>query len=601
MLKKIIISIMLFSYIFNITNTGYSANQNTKLALTSNLEYLKILGALYKTNIRDLQTIRKIAPDKYEQFISENYTKNYQPTLKKNWDSLSQKQKKFFFYVGVNLTLFSKIRMLSFSTIDYLAEFVQNYGDQEIIQDNFEIMLSLIPSDTNFWGSLFSDDNSLLYVKFLEKFLLSFGIIKAKHEQKINNSSYKDSSDSVKTAVDKFLGLLLKNRLKIKDEKSAKKIIENFSKKNVFFLRNQLFLSPEVWDTQTVIFLGNNCPEILMEYTLFELTQNADTISDLAIEQNDLEASETILKTENEFLEKLNSSEKATQFGLIRGVYNEDLHLAILSQLTRKRHLAFIKALETKNIRILNLLLKYQAQIEKKVRDYYSERKKLLGRNSHTEIADIEKTKPSKQKKSAQYFNQIAGRSNLYIPETGDNELPVYEYFQREIELLLAHQKIAIEVIKTADSALINYKYEDGNTIAYSLMQIAIKRNNLPLVTAILDNPKLDILTKNKQNESLLDLIYKKISLKQYPALATKTNLAVIRNNITKENIKQKIKSPSDEKINKIIEILEFLINSQINITSALIPKLDALIFNSAENNNLIDIKKLQQIRTMGV
>jgi hypothetical protein len=628
-MKKMIISILLTVYIFNISTIGYSANQNEKIALKSNLEHIKIVEALMNTSIKNVQLLRKTAPLEYEKFISEYYTNKYQPIFNKSWDKLTSNEKEFFLYIGVNTNLSNKIKSLSFSTIDYLAEFISNYGDQEIIQNNFELILSLIPKDTNFFGSLIGDDDSLLYVKILEKFLVNFGIIKSK-KPKITSRLYQGSLPAVKEAVDKFFGLLLKNRLKIKDEETAKKIVTNFSQKNIFFLRNQLFLNENMWDTTTVKFLLTNYPDMIMEDNLFAVYEQENTLSELAIAKNDTSITEKILQAENALLNRIKTADKIgtystqeqyisfefrTRFGFIIGSYG-DLFFSLLKKFTQQRHLAFKNALSNKNIKMIKLILQYQALMSADVNSFHTQyiqstqykqwlsmSPSTLERQKDNELNYL-KSSNNKPLFYHELEKYIRGRLQIPFPSMTIGK-PMYPYFEEEIKLLQEpeNKKICLEVLKTAD--WINLEHANGQTIAYWLMEIAINTNNTDLASAILDNPEIDITSNNEQ---LLQLIQNKEMFEKNTNLKTKVRLAIFRSEKIKKSIDQKIRNLDDKEKNTIIKILEFFIKLQIISINTiqntnLVPTLSAFIFNFSDQILIDNInpQKLHKIRTMGV
>jgi ankyrin repeat protein len=260
MLKKIIIISLLISvYISNITTIVYSANKNEKIALASNLQYEKVLENLSNKNIEDTQLIRKSFPQQYEKFISEYYQKNYRIIFNKNWNELSEKGKKLFLGIGIKSNLKQKLQNLNPETLNYLLEFINNYGDNEVIQKSFENVINLIPetedkSNLNFLQKLLHTNHSLVFLKILEKLMLNFGVIKSENKQKITDKLYEGSSDIVKKAVDKFLGVLLM----FNEEELAQKIVNIIKVKSKLSLSEQFLIALQKGHTNTVkVFLKN--------------------------------------------------------------------------------------------------------------------------------------------------------------------------------------------------------------------------------------------------------------------------------------------------------------------------------------------------------
>jgi ankyrin repeat protein len=445
-MKKIVTFLMIFAYIFNIGAIGYCEKINEKIALTNNIDdqtvFKNVVDIVSKNSIAETQILRKTNPVNYETLIA----RHYETVFEKQWNALSPKQKIFFLYIGINPSLFEKTKILDPETIDYLSEIIENHGEEKIIQNNFENILSLI-KDLN-------SDISIQFLKILENLFIQIGLLSLGKHQK-DASLYENIEPLVQMMLYHFFSFLLDMPL----------------------LKKNLFLQQTILNIYLPTNPQNSKDENLLLAVLYKFSKIANLL---------LENGANINFTDDE-----DGTTPLMQSISMEDIETLQILLAHKPNIDQKDNTLGYNALmlaTCKNPIFLNILIKAEADIE--IRNNLEQTALMLAVISKN--IDAVKT--------LLIHGAIIEKSDM-------NECSVMDYANEEenLKLMLKNEQIHRNIfsahwdkfeempVETLQKLLfINYKDKNGDTALHK----AIKLGDEKLINAILDNPNLDVNTR---------------------------------------------------------------------------------------------------------
>jgi ankyrin repeat protein len=512
-MEKTILVFMLFSYIFNVLSIGYSASNRTeinasqKISLHNELNDKTLLNIfveiLNKKSTYELKIFRQQNTKKYLQLISQYYEKNYQTIFKKSWGQLTHTQKELFLNIGIKPNLVLKLQKLNPEALHYLLEeFIFNYGENEIIQNNFENIVTLIPetedgSTLNALQKLFYTNDSLIFLKILEKFMLNFEIITpVNRKSKIDEKLYKISSKRVKEMVEKFFGLLLSQSINRNDVSLQTIIINIFHDKNFDFDR----LLNWAIDNEDVGILTKLLPynpyALQISFVYPEQPRKPLFVEELAeighYREKIKQIDEHKKNQEKLMTDSITSYQLANFYNytpLMIAVQKNKISLLkkLLAQKTmdinqknRFGNSALMIAVIKNNPDAVQLLLAYGAILDDE-------------KNSSWETLTLDPSSPytSIQK------NTTSPKIKKLLSDAMEN--------QKELEKLFFNKPERINLARFQQMPCINQKNKEGETALY----LAIKTNYLAEIWHILTNPNLNVNIKTNEGLTALDLAIK--------------------------------------------------------------------------------------------